>query len=293
MTRFLSKTIIVIILVVVSIGFIVNHYARQDQNKNQKLYTVRRSNILQSITISGKIVPERQTFILAPYAGYVKKLYVKVGQQVKKGDPIVSVVESLQDKEKVYPLRAPYTGIVSLIQKSEGEYVTANDIKSFIVEIDDDSNMYAQAAAPEISLPKIKIGQKAVIRATPILNKTYHGIVQVISQAPQTNQGQAMFGQTQQAQYPVKIKIMNKDKQIKTGMSAIVDIVAKQRKNVLSLPHQYVHQDGDKYFVILKNGHKQPITVGLQTAQSVEVSSGLKAGDQVKQIDYINMDEGS
>ena len=108
-----------------------------------------------------------------------------------------------QDKEKVYPLRAPYAGTISLIQKTEGEYVTANDIKNSIVEIDDNSNMYVNANVPEINFPKIKMGQHAIIRATPILNKSYSGTVQVISQAPQSNQNQMSFGQTQ-ASIPLK-----------------------------------------------------------------------------------------
>ena len=67
-----------------------------DKNKNIRLETVRKTDFIQKVTVPGTIIPFRQTIITAPYTGYVKKIYVKVGQKVNAGDPLVSVVESLQ-----------------------------------------------------------------------------------------------------------------------------------------------------------------------------------------------------
>ena len=53
-----------------------------------------------------------------------EKIYVKFGQHVKEGDPIVSLEQSLHSQhEEIYPLRAPFEGDVVQILHNEGEYV--------------------------------------------------------------------------------------------------------------------------------------------------------------------------
>jgi len=82
-----------------------------------------REDLIQRTTIAGTVVPFRKTIITAPYNGYVKRMYVKVGDTVKQGDPIVTVVQSLQSSDNVFPVRSPFDGIVVQVEKSEGEFI--------------------------------------------------------------------------------------------------------------------------------------------------------------------------
>lgn len=288
MIRFLSKKkisigIAVVILIVICIYAIFS--SKAETNNTTRFATVKKTSFTQKVTISGTITPFRQTIITAPYAGYVKKLYVKVGQKVKTGDPLVSIVESLQTKQTVYPIRAPYAGTVVLVQKSEGEFVKQNDPTNFILKIDDLHKLYVKGNVPEINIPKIIAGQQAVIRATPILDKTYKGVVKTVSLAPKPQQ--TAFGRTQ-AMYPISIAVIGTTAGLNPGMSAIVDIIIAKRKNVMTLPHEFVHKEGNQYFVITADGKKKLINVGLQSAEAVVIKKGVTPGTKVKQIDYFN-----
>jgi len=287
LTRIRHKKYIIILagLIVIAVLYFAHHHTIGDSN-NHRLMAAKRSNLIQRVTIAGKVVPNRKTVITAPYDGYVKTLYVKVGEKIKAGEPVVSIVNSLQSQETVYPIRAPYAGTVVLIPVSEGEFVKKADSKNFLVEIDDLSQLYINADAPEIDIPKIRIGQKALIRATPLYNQQYKGVITTVALAGKSDS--QMFGATRTL-YPIKIKIITPDKLLKPGMSSIVDIISNQRKNVIVLPHAFVHQNNGKPYVILASGKKQFVRIGLQNQSLVEIIKGLKVGDKVQQIDFFTL----
>ena len=68
------------------------------------------------------------------------------------------------------------------------------------------------------------------------------------------------------------------------GTPVRTEIVAEQRNDVLAVPVEAVLSDGDETFVIVVAGdkaQKRKVTVGLKTPTRIEISSGLKPGDQV------------
>lgn len=139
---------------------------------------VQRMDLIQRVTIAGNVRPERKTIVTAPFNGYIKKLYVKIGQKINKNDPIVSIVQSLQSVDPIFPLRAPFEGTVVSIRKYEGEFVKRDDPKDFILRIDSLKNLYIISNVPEIDSVKIKIGQEVIIKASAIIDKKYKGWLQ-------------------------------------------------------------------------------------------------------------------
>ncbi|MCB0361253.1 MAG: efflux RND transporter periplasmic adaptor subunit [Bdellovibrionales bacterium] len=247
------------------------------------LGTVLRQELLQRVTVAGVVIPFKKTIMTAPYNGYVNKLYVSVGDRVKIGDPVFGVVQSLQAGDDPFPLRSPLDGVVVQVEKSEGEYVKEGDQQNFIVRIDDISRLFVVANAPEMDRVKLKTGQEAVVRASAILDRKYKGIIRELSlaareQTPGTN--------NQVVEFPIKIEIMDGDEMIKPGMSVVIDVITAKRENVLTLRHEYIRRDHDKYFVILASGDRQDIEVGIQNEQGFEVLSGLRENQQVQQVDF-------
>src|SRR4051812_13557093 len=94
------------------------------ESRPKAFTTVRRGDLVQRVTLTGTVVPNRKTVISAPYNGYVKKLFVSVGEAVKADQPIISITQSVRERgEEVYPLRSPFPGTVVQILASEGDYV--------------------------------------------------------------------------------------------------------------------------------------------------------------------------
>jgi len=69
---------------------------------------------------------------------------------------------------------------------------------------------------------------------------------------------------------------------IKTGMSGTVDLIEKSKPYVLMIPSCSINYIGTYAFVIMSNGQRQKVTVGLVGDDMTEITSGLIAGERVK-----------
>jgi multidrug efflux pump subunit AcrA (membrane-fusion protein) len=271
--------------VLLALGF----FGRGKAQSSDALGTVTRGDLRQQVTIAGTVVSRRRTLVTAPYNGYVKKLYVKVGDQVKAGDPLVSVAQSLNVAEPVFPLRAPYAGTVMYVQKYEGEHVKGEDTNDFLLRIDDLSALFIQATTPEVDRLKLKAGQEAVIKASAVLDRPYKGVIRELTLAPK--EGNSSGGGGQQSEYPVRVEVTERDQELGPGMSVVVDIITAEKEKVLQLPHEYVLRDKDGYSVTLADGTRRPVKVGMQSEEAFEITEGLMEGERVRAVDFSSLPE--
>lgn len=254
---------------------------------------VQRQDLVQKVTVAGNIFPFRRTIIAPPYNAYVKKIYVKLGQEVKTGDPIVSLTQSLREfAETSYPLRAPFPGTVVQIGKSEGEFVEQSSAAkegNSIVRIDDVSRLFVRTEVPESDIAKIKKGQEVIIKVNGLPTKSYTGELRNISLAAKEKE---RYGRTgDRVDFDVEVEIMNKDADLLPGMSAILDIITQKKDKVLTLPLEYVLKKKQGYTVTLDDGKEQSIEVGLQNDQFFEVLKGVNEKQKVRMVDFYNYQE--
>jgi multidrug efflux pump subunit AcrA (membrane-fusion protein) len=86
--------------------------------------------------------------------------------------------------------------------------------------------------------------------------------------------------------YKVTVSIDQTDFELKSGMTANVDILTAQKENVLLIPSRAVKETetGQKYVELLKHGkpEKVNVTTGLKGDQGkIEIVAGLKEGEEV------------
>ncbi len=253
--------------------------------KGKRYGTVKRGDLIQRVTVSGMVHPLRRTVFVTPYDGYIHKMFVKVGQKVAKGDPVVAITTSLSSPETVWPIRAPFGGTVVDIEKMEGEYVGKEEQKKTIVRIDDQSKFFVVAKAAELDASRIKIGMEVEIRVNAFKHGALKGIVRDIDLAAQEADG----WKEQQATFGVKVEVMDPPKELRSGQSAIVDIVTAKFENVLYLEHEFVNQENGKNFIVNRKGHRKEIEVGRQSDLALEVTSGLNEGEEAEQIDFLQL----
>lgn len=285
MNRPFNKVILAVIaVVIVIVGFVILKPSKGP--KNDGFGMVERGDIIQRISLSGVVQPVRKALIIAPYNGYVKKVYVKTGDRVKQGDPIVSIVQSLSNFEESFPLRSPITGQIVQVRYSEGEYVTSTSATDFIVRIDDQSEMYVTVNAAEIDRLKMNIKQEAILRPMALDRKTYKA--QIVDIALAAND-KDRYDRSSVVEFPVKMKILDADSELKSGMSTLIDIVIFKKENLLTLRHEFVYSQGEENYVLLPNGEKRAIKVGSSNEEKVEVLEGLREGEKVQKVDFASI----
>jgi multidrug efflux pump subunit AcrA (membrane-fusion protein) len=253
--------------------------------KGKRYGTVKRGDLIQRVTVSGMVHPLRRTVFVAPYDGYIRKLYVKIGEKVAVGSPVVAITTSLASPEQVFPIRAPFGGTVVDIEKMEGEYVGKDEQKKTIVRIDDQSKFFVVAKAAELDASRIKIGMETEVRINAFKHGALKGIVRDIDLAAQEADG----WKEQQATFGVKVEVIDPPKELRSGQSAIIDIVTAKFENVLYLEHEFINREGDKNFVIDRKGKRHDIETGRQSDLAMEIVSGLKEGDEAEQIDFLQL----
>lgn len=284
--KYIAPTILITTCAVGLYFFSSNSSSKSNSKNKTDIGVVSKQDLIQRVTIAGGVTPNKKAIITAPYNGYVKKLFVKIGDSVKQGDPLVSVTPSLQSNDNPFPLRAPFSGTVVQIEKSEGEFIKEGDIKDFILRIDDTSKMFILANSPEIDRVKVKLNQEAVIKASAIINKQYKGVIRELSLA---SRNKDEWSRSQIVEFPIKIEITDPDELIKSGMSAVIDIITAKKENVLMLRHEFIRRDNQNYYVVLETGKRKDIQVGLQNEEGFEVVSGLAEGEKIKQVDFSDL----
>lgn len=258
--------------------------------ESENLGTVTKADLVQRVTVAGTVTPIRKSVIMPPYNGFVKKLYVRVGDKVGVGDPIVSLSQTLRGAgEDSFPLRAPFEGTVVQVLRTEGEFVGQSnggvDAANALVRIDDLTQLMVEASAPEIEVVKLKVGQDAVIKASAVLGRPYKGKIQNIALAAKEQKD----WDRSRVEFGVSIRITDHDEKLKPGMSVIVDVITNQLNKVLTLRHEFIQRDGEKYFVVTEKGDRKPIEVGAQNEEVFEIKQGLQEGEKVKQADFLSL----
>jgi multidrug efflux pump subunit AcrA (membrane-fusion protein) len=273
-----------VVAALVAAGAAVFFGASRKPKGSDAVGAVTRQDLVQRVTIAGTVISKRRTVVAAPYNGYVKQIFVKVGDKVKPGQALVSVAQSLQSSEPVFPLRAPYAGTVMHVNKHEGEYVKEGDAVDYILRLDDLSQLFVQANAPEMDWAKLHNGLDAVIKASAINNRSYAGRITELTLAPQPAQQGSSGGSGNE--YPVRIEVLDPDSQLGPGMSTVVDIITQKKEKVLTLRHEFVFRGADGAYVMLAEGGKRKIETGLQNDEVIEVKSGADEGTKVRQVDF-------
>ncbi|MBP3628953.1 MAG: hypothetical protein J6I95_05725, partial [Anaerotignum sp.] len=99
------------------------------------------------------------------------------------------------------------------------------------------------------------------------------GIVSTVSPAA---------GQT--GMYTVKIELDNADGIIKAGMMAEVNFTAESAEDTIVLPrNSVITKDDETYVYVVKGGvaKKVMVELGIEAADTIEITKGLKDGDDV------------
>lgn len=129
-------------------------------------------------------------------------------------------------------IRAPMAGIVTLLELEEGEIVTSGR-SAFsqsppIMTIVDPSKMVVKTFINEVDMERLRLDQRAEIKVDAYQTKTYDGTVYEISPSGAEQDNIISF--------EVMVEVSGSPEELRPGMSADVDIITYEEKDVLLLP---------------------------------------------------------
>jgi multidrug efflux pump subunit AcrA (membrane-fusion protein) len=149
-----------------------------------------------------------------------------------------------------------------------------------IISIPDPSVMKIEIKIHETWIDKIKIGQKTKINVTAFPEESLTG--EVIKKAPMADPEEWLNPDLKV--YSTDIKIDGTHDQLKTGMTAKVEIIVQELKDVISVPIQTViNIEGQKicYIDTINGPQKRQVETGAFNDNFVEIKSGLDEGEKV------------
>jgi HlyD family secretion protein len=225
---------------------------------------------------------------------------------------------------------APMSGVVSLLNVKAGERVVGNSMMAGteMMRIADMSLIEVQVEVGENDIPKVKLGDSALVEIDAYNNRKFKGLVTQIASS-NTTASSAASTSNDVTNYKVHIRLLRESYQdlfdptrprnfpFRPGMNASADIQTRTKANVLAAninavttrekgTDKVVGNDKDKedknkdggeqeeskltstdldevVFVLQKDGtvKKFVVKTGIQDISNIEVTQGLKVGDEI------------
>ena len=116
-----------------------------------------------------------------------------------------------------------------------------------VIRILDLSTVIVKADITQYDAPRLATGQKADIYVVGLPEKPYAGTVKKISASSIEKEN----GSEKEIIVPVEIAIDDADSRVKVGYKVDIDVIEKERKDVLSVPSQAIFTDEEGRFVYL------------------------------------------
>ncbi len=231
-----------------------------------------------------ELLPERKASISPRFGGKVVRLYVKVGEAVKKGQTLATLDPITVGNSNV-SLSSPIDGFVLQLNAGIGEIVDAG---GDIMEIGDPSQMLVRGVAYETpSIKRLQVGQRAEIHLDIDPDRHIAGKVQRLNRVIDPDS----------RTFSVFALVDTPKGDIQPGLQGTMEIFTGNDAPVLAIPKRAVLGELGSYFVYVITGHKvekRDVTIGAKSGHHAEVTSGLFPGDQVVtrgnyQLQYISL----
>lgn len=185
-------------------------------------------------------------------------------------------VEQAQSALERTRLRAPFDGVISAVNIEVGG-IAAPGLPA--VQITDIDPLRLTVQVDEIDVELIREGQAARVSLDAIRDVEYDAVLERIALISTIDGGVVS--------YDVDVTLVAvDDPRVRVGMTAEASVVVEERRDVLVVPNLYIRLDrttNRAYVNVLRGDVLEEIevTLGLQGADSSEVTAGVREGDVV------------
>ncbi|WP_419955603.1 efflux RND transporter periplasmic adaptor subunit [Neobacillus niacini] len=283
---------IVILIVVIGGGFTGYSYFSNKSEavsgpQNQTLTAAAEvGNVEVNVSGTGNISVMNEEMIMAEDNATIEEVLVAVGDTVAAGAELITFTD-----DDIDPIVAPFAGEITVLNVEDEMNVQT---KEELVQVTDYTNLEMVVNVDELDISKIQVGQTASIDVNALPDQKFTGTIKSVSKEANEDSSSTV------AKYGVKITI-NDPVGIKVGMTAEATITTSKKENVVTVPVAALQKQNDSYYVLIPSQDQtqaisdneesseestikttqQPVEIGLKNSITVEIVSGLTAGDEV------------
>ena len=200
--------------------------------------------------------------------------------------------EAHQTLNKLYVVApAPGIAIISRNWSTNNKFQLGDQCWSSqqLIQLPDLSTLKAKVNINEVDITKITKGLKVQIRPDAFSDSTFTGYVSTIANLAQNKDNKSSI-----KVFPVEIVINEYNKNLLPGLTVSCRIIVDEVPDVVYIPLEALHVEGDKSFVHKKTvaGYeKVEVQTGLTNSDYVIIESGLDKGDRVALIDPATLEK--
>lgn len=169
-------------------------------------------------------------------------------------------------------LTAPFSGTLTEAKPLAGDQVSPGTLG---FRLDDLTHLLVDVQISEVDINTVKVGQPVTLSFDAILGREYRGEVVEVARAGTIVQGVVNF--------EVSVELTDADEQVRPGMTAAVNIIIDEIKDVILVPNRSVRLvNGDRVVYALVDDQIEMVRIKLGASSdthSVVVGDGLKEGE--------------
>lgn len=243
-----------------------------------KVMPARKEDLSMVLSYVGSIKAKDEISVYSKITGKLVEYIVNEGDSIQKGDTIALIDRDETGlKYELAKVESPLSGIVGRTLLDKGANVLPSSgvvggtALAIVVNMD---QMIVRLNIPELNIPYLKKGLKAVIKVDAYPQDNFLGEVSKVSEVvdPQTRT------------LPIEVTIPNQDHRLKSGMFCRIKInVAELKNRLVLLQDALVQEQGANYIFVVQDhiAKKRKITLGVKEDSKIEVLEGLQEGENV------------
>lgn len=185
-------------------------------------------------------------------------------------------LEDAQEALAEATITAPFSGVVTAVHFSEGEFASGP-----VIELVDTSTLEVILEVDEVDVGSLSIGQPAIVTLETWPDTEIPSEITAISPVAATDTGSTLVI------YEVHLGLDETSLPILVGMTANANLITAEMSDVLLVPNQAINADRETgtYTVnlLIAEGEVEeiPVTIGLRDNLNTQITDGLQAGDEL------------
>ncbi len=253
----------------------------------------------ESVMGSGELCYIGQREITSAMPLVPEKLLVSVGDMINVGDTVAvidkkssaALIESLGSVKSLAIPASELSTAIALLPETvtadcSGRVIsTAQPGKAVqsggsIVTVASSNTLAVTAAISELDIARVELGQRVKFIPAAYPDEEFFGTVSSIASAARSQYNGAVL----ETVVDVTITPEKADERLKSGLTADVEIMLSDPKDVLVLPYSAIGQDDNGEFVyVYENSRavRRDVSTGAEFTDGTEITAGITAEDVI------------